>query len=96
MKGKLRLEIVKIRAFNVVFINNDKCENNLVVVVVVVVAVAAAVVVVVVVVVLVWHCGKLPFEMPNFATNIAKLCHKNSKICHILPKKITKFCKLNN
>ena len=83
MKGKLRLEIVKIRAFNVVFINNDKCENNLVVVV----AVAAAVVVVVVVVVLVWHCGKLPFEMPNFATNIAKHCHKNSKICHILPKK---------
>ena len=32
----------------------------------------------------IWHRGKLPFEIPNFA----KFCHKN---CQILPQKIAKF-----
>ena len=39
-----------------------------------------------------WHRGKLQFEISNFAKKIAKFCHKNRKICHILPpKKLPNF-----
>ena len=42
-----------------------------------------------------WHRGKLPFEIPNFATKIAKFCHKKLPNLPHFAIKIAKFCKLS-